>query len=303
MGYCAQMINQRIKYEKMTLQMTSKKSLASVIGLSLFSIMLSACGPTGVDRKLDFSSNKKLGESYGVALSEATPDQQNVLRERSQEILLYIMNLADVSNPALVEANRAAANAAQLEKLTKMSVKDVLAHYLTKEKKAAETVLPLLEKIDAGEGIVLEAVSIDATQPNDITAPVDYLRMKGMLTVRNKLPTDFSALGCKLGISVDNQEVSRLTNSNACQPSTIKAGSTANIAYDTNISGPAALAVSGKLKDGESISWSYRPSDSSGLQYGINNESARTDVGSDSIKQWKNRLELAEQHLAALKKP
>lgn len=106
MGYCVQMINKSIKYKKRTLQMMSKKSLASVIGLSLFSIMLSACGPTGVDRKLDFSSNKKLGESYGVALSEATPDQQNVLRERSQEILLYIMNLADVSNPALVERVR-----------------------------------------------------------------------------------------------------------------------------------------------------------------------------------------------------
>lgn len=298
-----QMINKSIKYKKMTLQMMSKKSLASVIGLSLFSIMLSACGPTGVDRKLDFSSNKKLGESYGIALSEATPDQQNVLRERSQEILLYIMNLADSSNPALVEANLAASNAAQLEKLTKMSVKDVLVLYLMREKKAADIVLPLLEKIDAGEGIALEAVSIDATQPNEITAPVDYLRMRGTLTVRNNLPTDFIPTGCKLGISVDNQEVSRLAESNACrEPSVIKAGGKANIAYDTNLSGAAALAVSGKLKDGESINWRYRPSDSSGLKFEIEKEAAQTYVGEASIKQWKVRSDLAEQHLAALKK-
>ena len=104
-----------------------KKSLIHIVTMGFVVIALTACGGSGIDRKLDYSeTEKELAESYAKALEEATPDQQNILRER-RHIIYSMVYLAKDSDPAIVEANIAKKNADEFKRLSKMSIRELFS--------------------------------------------------------------------------------------------------------------------------------------------------------------------------------
>jgi hypothetical protein len=189
----------------------------ATIALCAFSLV--ACGGKGLDRKLDYSgTEKELGESLGEALAGATPDQQNIVRSRAQEILSIGLFLARNSNPAIVEANLAKKNADEFELVKKMSVKELLLWNLKKQETQLNKIIPITEKFRNGELLKIDNMEMMEADPKEFMEPPSRFKIKGVMTVRNDSDNfDYDFRGCEMYLAIDGQRVDKKGGSGQCQ--------------------------------------------------------------------------------------
>jgi len=165
----------------------------SSIVLAIVLVALVGCGKKGLDRHLDLSGNAQdLGASFGTAMAEVPPEQQNVMRERVPEIGLRIVGLAAASNPAIVEANLAKANADQLENIKKMSVGEVFQWHLSDREAKVKSAIDQITPFASPPGPISFTVSQVQT-PECVTMSQTgcrQLRVKGGIVIKNTSGND-----------------------------------------------------------------------------------------------------------------
>lgn len=107
------------------------QKLIYVAAVGVMTMTLTACGSKGIDRKLNYSDTTKLFESYGEAILDALPEQQNVLRSRRDEIMGPALRLALTSNPAMVGAGLSSKkDVEEFERIKKMSLRELFISHL-----------------------------------------------------------------------------------------------------------------------------------------------------------------------------
>lgn len=282
-----------------------KKSLIHVMTTVLIVIALTACGGRGVDRKLNVSGNQiELVKSYGEAMVEATPEQQKILRER--DITGYVLALALHSNPSLIQLYDAK-SAETLERVRKMSVREISVWILTERQNELNIIVPALEKFQSGQALKVENISIDDVNPKDITPYTSSVDIDGVLLFRNTSDDfDFDFRGCQLALVFDGKAIEKLRESNDCKENKVikSKGGKDSIKFSHRINGNENIKTFHDfLKDGqmEKIAWSYKNSNGSYIR--SNSDPALIVETDDSkFERYKEELQQVTADLAVMKK-
>lgn len=184
-----------------------QKSLFHIVAMLVIAIILTACGGKGIDRKLNYSgTEKELGESYGEAMADATPEQQNVLRVGIHTVMPAVLLLAKNSNPANVEAVLAKKNAEEFDRVKKMSVRELFAWYLGKRQNELNKSVKLL----SGNALKVESVSIVDVDAKEITANTNNMFIKGVISIRNDSDdTRYKVGSCQLYLVIDGKQIEK----------------------------------------------------------------------------------------------
>lgn len=287
-----------------------KKTLIHMATIGMIAIVLTACGGKGIDRKLDYSgTQKELGESLGEAMSGATPDQQNIIRNRMVEILSIGVTLAANSNPALVEANLAKKNSQEFEQVKKMSVKELLVWNLEKQKSKLNNIIPVLEKLQNGELLKITKIEIKEVSPKEFTQPPTYFDIKGILSVRNESENfDYDFRGCEMYFSIDGKKIENTGGSGRCESKFMlvkSKGGTENVNFGYRVHGKEDIQkFFDFLKDSEKKMTSTWNFDSSLDSY-IKSTSDKGEIHSTKsreLQDYKENLAKIETDLLVLKK-
>lgn len=185
------------------------KSLFRVLTLASMVIVLAACGK-GIDRTLDYSGTaKELGESYGKAMSEATPDQQNILREYMTESLQRGLSLAANSNPATVEANLAKRNAEEFQRIEKMTVRELLVDTLGRLKNYLNSEISAIEQFQSGGALKIEQMEVKEVKSSPPSAAGSATAdVRGVVVIRNdSADYDYDLRGCAIYVGLDGRQL------------------------------------------------------------------------------------------------
>ncbi|PLC06045.1 hypothetical protein CY658_03080 [Variovorax sp. RO1] len=159
-----------------------------------------------------------MGASYGEAMAEATADQQNVMRERFVESLGYLESLLKNSNPLATEANKAKQNAAELDEIKKMTVRQFMIHYVGKQEKALAEAQRAVNYFVNENGLELTKLDLEKLTPSEITEATRSVELQGIITLKNNSKDfDFDFRGCQLALSLDGVEANKLADTNDCK--------------------------------------------------------------------------------------
>lgn len=201
----------------------------------LFAVALGACGEKGLDGKLDFSGNAtELGESYGEAMMGATPEQQNVLRERMDEVLFRITMLARASNPAVVEAVAAKKNADELERLSGMSVREVVIDNLEQRDSSLAAAIAAADEFKRVQPVRVEAIRIEDMECfRAQDGKCEVLRVDAELQLRNTGKTTAVLTECKAAVMLESEQIGAPFDVNNCRATLAGNGGVAAIKFYT----------------------------------------------------------------------
>lgn len=282
--------------------------ILNIIAASAIAISLAACGGKGIDRKLNYSGNEEqLGESFGTAMAEALPEQQNILRERMNEIMSSVLFLAKNSNPALIDAFAAKKNAEEFERVKKMTVRELFVWHLSARQDALKSVIPSLEKLQNGKALVVENVSIENVDPKEASPSTSSIRIEGTLVLRNDSEDfDYDFRGCKLALALDGNQVEELKESNDCNEFKMIEGKggkqsikfSHRVNGSENIKGFFDLVTSGHI---EKTGFAFGHSKDSYLRM-RNNKGSVVSAGGSELKERKEQLEKIAADLEVMKK-
>jgi hypothetical protein len=287
----------------------SKKYLFNIMMTSVvLAFALTACGGKGIDRKLNYSdTQQELGKSFGAAMAEALPEQQNVMRDRMTEIISSVMLLGEYSNPALVDAFVAKKNAEEFERAKNMTVRELFVWYMSARQAELQSVIPLLEKFQNGKALVVENVSIEEVEPKVASPSTSSISIYGTLVFRNDSEDfDYDFRGCQLALMLDDKQVEELKESNDCQKSVTIAGKGGkqSVKFRHSVNNPENiknffdLVTSGHI---EKTGFSFSESKDSYLRM-RNKENSVFQAGSSDLKKFKEELEKISAELAVFKK-
>lgn len=286
-----------------------KNSLLHVVTIGAIAIALTACGAKGIDRKLDYSgTQKELGESYGEAMQGATPDQQNILRDRMMEVLSVGFSLAKNSNPALVEANLAKKNADEFQRVKKMSVRELLTWHLGEQQAQLNKIIPVFEKLQNGEILKIENIEIKELSPKEFTQPPPYFDIKGILSVRNDSDSfDYDFRGCEIYLTIDGKKIDKTGGSGRCEMKFViikSKGGKESVNFEYRISGKDEVQnFSEFLKDSEKkkkTTWNFDSSEDSYIR-SASDKGEVYSLKSRELQDYKERLVKIAADLTVLK--
>lgn len=285
-----------------------QKSLLHIVTMGFAVIALSACGGKGIDRKLNYSGTEtELGESYGKAMADATPEQQNILREH-QMIVLSVVSLARNSNPATVDAFVAKKNADEFQRLSKMSVRELLVEKLGKRQNELDSNILVLEQFQNGNALKVENTEIKKIDlhNNGISSSID---LDGVVTVRNDSDGfDYDINECALFLSLDGKQIEENNGSGRCklQGKVIKSkGGKESFDFDYRILRTEdAQAFNNLLQSGQTqkIKWKFEPSPIYSHIRSNSDENYIISADIRNIKSFKEKLQKITADLAVLKK-
>jgi hypothetical protein len=271
-------------------------------------ISVAACGGKGIDRKLNYSgTEEQLGESFGEAMVEALPEQQNILRERFTEIIPTVLSLAKNSNPALIDAFVAKKNAEEFERVKEMTVRELFVWYLSARQDALKSVIPSLEEFQNGKALVVENVSIENVDPKEASPNTSSIRIEGTLVLRNDSEDfDYDFRGCKLALALDGKQVEELKESNDCNGFKIIEGKggkqsikfSHRVNGSENIKGFFDLVTSGQI---EKTGFAFGQSENSYLRM-RNNKSSVFSAGASELEKYNAQLEKIAADLEVMRK-
>lgn len=248
-----------------------QKSLLYILAMGFIAIVLTACGGKGIDLKLDYSgTEEELVESFGKAMADATPEQQNILRERMPGILEDVVWLARKSNPAAVDAFVAKKNAEEFQRLSKMSVRELLVDQLGKRKNILDDFIKFKLKV--------ESITIVGVTPKEIEEITPYTRdieVDGVISIHNDSDNlTYSLVGCQLALVIDGKQM-QMRETSRCEDKkregwgVIKSkGGKATFEFGyrvIDIAGEDIKTFYDSLKDSrmKNIAWVFEPSKSS----------------------------------------
>lgn len=283
-----------------------KKSLFHILAIGFIAVALTACGGKGVDRKLNYSGTaEELGESYGKAVADATPEQQNVLRKRMLEVLGYVVSLAKNSNPANIDAFVAKKNADEFQRLSKMTVRELLVDNLEKQQRTLNSAITEFEKFQSGNTLKVESVSITETAPKDITDNTSRIDIKGTLLLQNDSKSfDYAISSCTVILVLDGKPIEperscggswKTIKSNGGKESftlgyPIREKENVKIFYD--------LFKSGQM---DKIAWRFKPNEDFAITSNSNKDEDYRIGVSDFEQKYKENLQKVAADLAVLK--
>lgn len=186
--------------------------------------------------------------------------QQNILRERMSEIIGLGLALAAGSNPALVEANIAKKNAAEFERISDMSVRELLVEKLSKRKDQLNSLIKF------GGELKVEGVEITDVDPKDITPRTPSLTIDGVLSMRNDSDDFISDFrDCELAMVLNGKQIDEFQEcGNSVKAKNIKSkGGKEKFKFQYRLSGEENIKTfydlfqSGQMQN---IGWKFKPS-------------------------------------------
>ena len=301
-----------------------QKSLLHIVAILVITIALTACGDKGLDGKLNFSLTDYktvFGKGYDEALAKALPEQQNVLNERMLPVVATVVSLAENSNPATVEAFQAKKNAEEFDRVSRMSVREIVVYYLEKEQSSLNNIVSELEKFQRGEtlkvedGISIDRLSIDGEKnPNGITENTERLDVFGTLPLRNDSNIfDYSIMDYKLALIIDGKQVEELKESSGTKGDGIRSselikskGGKLASKFSYSIIGKENVKMFYDLyKSGQAgkLDFSFKPSKDIMIHLNSDTNSASwLDAGGAYLDGYKTQLKKATNDLAVMKK-
>lgn len=242
--------------------MIPARLVARALMASTLMLLTSACGESGIDRKLDFSETQaELEGSYGKALVEATPDQQYVLRTRRDEILARVLSVATPSNPDLVDSWTAHKTAEEFQRIREISVRELLLEHLDQQMAELGRAISALEDFRNGNSLRLAEVNAESLTP----ASDQEAEIRGTITLQNASSDfDVDLRGCKLTLSIDGRRIDDPTRANHCNGFRIikSNGGQEKIDFSFRLSGRSNIdAYQSLIRDRlfERISWQHTP--------------------------------------------
>lgn len=154
----------------------------------------------GLDERLDFSKGpRSLGTSYGRALSDATPAQQNILNLQAAAVELYLTNLP----------------AEELRAAQRMTVRELLIHLLSTRERSLMNAVPEVERFLNGEGLDFDPGAPDYKVSRDGQRATFSLKARFEVRNTSKL-FRLTLLGCRLGVGLDDKIYGGMVDANLC---------------------------------------------------------------------------------------
>lgn len=284
-----------------------QKSLLYILTMGFIAIVLTACGGKGIDRKLDYSgTEEELGESFGKAMADATPEQQNILREH-QMIVLSVVSLARNSNPATVDAFVAKKNAEEFQRLSKMSVRELFVEKLGKEQGELNSAINMANKYQHEKPVQVEKINIGSMDctlrgPNNTC---NTIRVEGELFLRNTADTKVTLDECRMALVLDGKPIDEGFSVSDCSGKLESKGAAKAIKFGQGLgygSKPGTETITHiyelyKTGNAASIAWAVTPSFS--LE---SNKGQRVELDDKSMDDNKAVLAKITADLAVLKK-
>ena len=285
-----------------------KKQLFRAVSIFIIAISLSACGNKGIDRKLDYTgTEKELGESYGKAMAEAPPEEQNILRDRADGIISTVLTLIKNSNPALVDAFVAKKNAEEFERVRQMSVRELFAWLYGERQKSLNNAVHVLESFQSGNVLKIEGVTIDDVNPKDLTPSTSSISVDGVINIRNDSDGfDYDSRGLQLAMIINGKQIGGVDEVHDLKEYKIikSNGGKGSFKYKYSISGEENIKTFYDfLKSGQinKIVFVFKPSNSSYITSSTNKNMVFS-AGDDQLKEIKADLQKITADLAVMKK-
>lgn len=277
----------------------NKKSLLHIVAMLVITIVLTACGGKGIDRRLNYSGTAtELGESYGKAMVDATQEQQNVLRERMLPVLATVVSLAENSNPATVEAFQAKKNAEEFDRISKMSAREIVVYYLEEEQRMLNNNIQGVEEFQSGSTLKVEDLSVTEIS-------TDYNYVNGTLSLRNDSGSfDYNLGGCELALILEGKQIHNHKKSCAIkngQNLHSKGGKETykfQYLFDDKESFKTYNSL---LQSGQKISWDFKPYQAS-IHANSGIKAYWIDASDSDLKNYKAELQKVIADLAVMKK-
>lgn len=291
-----------------------QKSLLHIVTMGLVVIALTACGGKGIDRKLDYSGTaEELGKSYGEAMADATPEQQNILREHIYTILPTVLSLAKNSNPVNVEAFVAKKNTEEFDKVKNMSVRELFVWFFKKRQDLLNTSINTANKFRQEKPLQVEKISIESMECQEVANshyssqphPCRVLRIDGVIFLRNTSDAKVALDECQLALVLDGKPIEKASRVSNCSGLFDSKGGAKTVKFG-DIHGyggePDAEVINHiyelyKNGNAASIAWAFTPS-----FYLVNAEGHRVELDDKSMEQYKAELAEIAADLAAMKK-
>lgn len=202
---------------------TGPRTLVTVFGRnSLVATLLlgvaQLAASRGIDERLDFSRGmQSIGSSYGRALMQAAPAQQNILRTYAPAVQQHLLELAQSSDPRVNEAYAAKRASEELQAIRRMTVRELLLQLLTHREQSLILALPEIDRFMRGRGIDFDPGVPDykVRREGDRVS----LSLSAKFRVKNtskQFKLDLE--DCAVGVGLDDRILGGVREGNLCGP-------------------------------------------------------------------------------------
>jgi hypothetical protein len=230
----------------------------AVFAATLVAIVL-ASHARGVDDQLDFSKGlQSVRASYGRALADATPAQQNILRTQAPLLEKYLIELAQASNPAANEAHAAKRASEELQAVKRMTVRELAIHLLTRRERSLSVAVPEVERFLKGQGLDYDPGAPEYKVRRNGQAVGLSLTAKFMVKNTSK-QFKLNVANCILGVGLDDKLLGGMREANLCGSVPVLApGETATMDVRYEALNPEhASAIANAVETGQRTRVSY----------------------------------------------